>query len=251
MSDEWMQPQSPPALTEGEVHVWLAHLPTARTALNELSTLLKPDEVARSEQFRTDLLRERWQLTRAILRSLLAQYSGVNPQKIAFQLGAHGKPALATAFGQAGLHFNTSHSGDYAAFGLTRLGDIGVDIEQVNRERPRHEGIARRFFSPDEVAQLESVPESDQVQAFFSLWTRKEAFVKARGDGVASGLDQFTVSLTEPRILDIANGNASQWSLSVLPTIDGYAGAMVVKAKACRPRFWNWTTSQLAATASS
>jgi 4'-phosphopantetheinyl transferase len=251
MSGAWMELRSPPALTEGEAHVWLAHLPTARKTLNELSTLLKSDELARSQQFRTDLLRERWQLTRAILRSLLAQYSGVHPLKITFQLGVHGKPALAAALGQAGLQFNTSHSGDYAALAFTRCGDIGVDIEQTRGEMRRHESIAQRFFTRSEIVQLESVPKSEQVQAFYSLWTRKEAFVKARGDGVASGLDQFTVSLTEPRILDITNGDASQWSLSVLPIIDGYAGAMVVKAPECRPRFWNWTASQLVATASS
>jgi 4'-phosphopantetheinyl transferase len=249
MSGGWMQPQSPPALTEGEAHVWLAHLPAVRTTLNQLITLLTPEELHRSQQFRTDLLRERWQLTRAILRLLLARYSGANPQEIAFQLGAQGKPALATAFARTGLHFNTSHSGDYAAFAFTRIGDIGVDIEQMRGEMRRHEGIARRFFTRSEIAQLESVPESERVRAFFSLWTRKESFVKARGDGVASGLDQFTVSLTEPRILDIANGDASQWSLSVLPEIKGYAGATVVKAMACRPRFWNWTTLQLATTA--
>lgn len=249
MNDGWTKPQTWPALTDGEAHVWLAHLPSARTELNQFVALLNPDELERARQFRTEDLRERWQLARAILRSLIARYAGVNAQEIAFQLAARGKPALAAALGHTGLHFNTSHSGDYAAFAFTRTGDIGVDIEQMRGEMRRHEGIAQRFFAPSEIAQLESVPESEQVRAFFSVWTRKEAFVKARGDGVASGLDQFSVSLSEPRILNIANGDASQWSLSALPEINGYAGAMAVRAAACRPRFWKWTTAQLVTTA--
>jgi 4'-phosphopantetheinyl transferase len=249
MNDGWAEPQAWPALLESEAHIWVAHLPSARCALSKLTGLLNPDELKRAQQFRTETLRERWQVTRAILRSLLGRYTGANAREIAFQLGAQGKPSLTLLPEHASLHFNTSHSGDYAAFGFTRAGDIGVDIEQVNHERPRHEGIARRFFSADEVKQLESLPETEQNRAFFSLWTRKEAFVKARGNGVASGLDQFTVSLNEPRILKITNGDESQWSLSVLPEIDGYAGAMVVKAETCQPRFWKWTTAQLATTA--
>lgn len=239
MSPGWVEPLSWPALVEDEVHVWLAHLPSARSDLDRLLTLLTPDEVERAGRFRTGVLRERWLLARGILRSLLARYVGVGAEKITFQLGAHGKPTLAPP-GAAGLHFNTSHSGDAAAFAFTRRGDVGVDLEQVRDGRTRYLEIARRFFTPGERAQLESVPEAEQGRAFFRLWTRKEAFVKAHGDGVFFGLDRFEVSLAEPRLLSIVGGDASQWWLAEMPELDGYAGAVVVKAPACRPHFWRW-----------
>lgn len=240
MNEDWIMPPAPPVLAPGEAHIWLAHLPSARDVQEELNALLTPEELERGRRFRTDALRERWQLARAILRSLLARYTGGDAREITFQLGAHGKPALAA---EAGLHFNTSHSGDGAAFAFTRVGGIGVDIEQVRGELRRHEAIAQRFFTPGERAELTSVPEPERVRAFFDLWTRKEAFVKARGDGVFSGLEKFAVSLREPRLLHIAGGDAADWWMSALPEMEGYAGALVVNSTACRPRFWKWRTA--------
>lgn len=240
MNENWITPPAQPVLAPGEAHIWLAHLPSARHALEELNALLTPEELERGRRFRTDALRERWQLARAILRSLLAQYTGGHAREITFQLGAHGKPALAA---EPGLHFNTSHSGDGAAFAFARIGGIGVDIEQVRGEWRRHEAIAQRFFTAGESAELAAVPEPERVRAFFDLWTRKEAFVKARGDGVFSGLEKFTVSLREPRVLNVTGGEAADWWMSALPEIEGYAGAVVVNSTACRPRFWKWSAA--------
>ncbi len=239
MSDGWTEPQSWPALATGEVHVWLAHLPSARGELEQLTALLTSEERERAARFRTWVLRERWALARAILRSLLARYAGVGAQEIIFQLGAHGKPAFAPP-GDPGLHFNTSHSGDHAAFAFTRAGEVGVDIEEVRGEMRRHEAIAQRFFTPGERAALASMAEAGRLQAFFEFWTRKEAFVKARGDGVFSGLEKFEVSLREPRVLNVTGGEAADWWMTKLPELENYAGAVVVKAGACRPQFWRW-----------
>lgn len=238
MNEEWIRPPAPPVLAPGEAHVWLAHLPAAHDAREDLHALLTPEELERGRQFRTAALRERWQLARAILRLLLAQYTGGRAREIAFQLGAHGKPALAA---EAGLHFNTSHSGDDAAFAFTRAGGIGVDIEQVRGEMRRHEAIAQRFFTSGERAELAAVPEPERVRAFFKLWTRKEAFVKARGDGVFSGLEKFAVSLHEPRVLKVAGGQAADWWMGALPEMKNCAGAVVVRSAGCRPHFWRWT----------
>jgi 4'-phosphopantetheinyl transferase len=240
MSEPWTEPRDWPPLAAGEAHVWLAYLPSALPFLPRVATALSPEEVARAEQFRFETHRERWQLTRALLRSLLGRYANVSPGAITFAQGAHGKPALAQPE-NSGIHFNTSHSGDYAVFAMTRAGDVGVDIEQVREDMSRCDEIAQRYFAPGECAHLASLPAPERTRAFFDCWARKEAFVKARGDGLFSGLDQFEVSLTEPRLLSVANGHARDWWLAVLPPIEGYAGATVVKSAACTPRFWRWS----------
>ena len=238
MSAEWSTPPGRPALAEGEVHVWLAHLPSAHGELENLRALLTPEEAERARQFRTEPLRERWELTRGMLRSLLADYLQTDTREIIFQLGPHGKPALAA---HPQLFFNASHSGDHAAFACTRAGEAGVDIEQVRGHLRRHDLIAQRFFTSAERAELAAVPEPERVRAFFDLWTRKEAFVKARGDGVFSGLEKFTVGLAEPRVRHITDGNAAHWWMTALPETDGGAGAVVVQAPKCRACFWRWT----------
>ena len=237
MSAEWRTPSGRPVLAAAEVHVWLAHLPSARGELENLRALLTPEELERARRFRTELLRERWELTRGMLRTLLADYLVISARDLVFQLGPHGKPALAA---HPQFFFNTSHSGDHAAFAFTRVGETGVDIEQVRGDLRRHEPVAERFFTPAERAALAAVPEPARLRAFFDLWTRKEAFVKARGDGVFFGLEKFTVALDEPRVRHITGGDAAQWWMAALPEVDGYAGALVVQAPACRAHFWRW-----------
>lgn len=238
---EWIEPQHWPALASGEAHVWLAHLPSVQCHLERIAKVLSPTEHERAGKFRFGAHRERWQLTRGILRSTLARYLSMGATEIAFTQNAHGKPALEGP-ASSGFFFNTSHSGDYAAFSMTRLGETGVDIEKVRDDMPRRDEIAKKYFAQGENEQLQARSEAEHSRAFFDLWTRKEAFVKARGDGLFSGLDQFEVSLAEARVLSLAGEtDASNWWMSNLPAIAGYAGAVVVKAAACSPRFWNWS----------
>jgi 4'-phosphopantetheinyl transferase len=241
MSEEWIHPQPWPALADGEVHVWLAHLPAARASMEQFEKVLSGDERARAEKFHFLEHRERWQMTRGILRLLLARYLDANASEIVFDYGAHGKPHLKDP-ARSALHFNASHSGDYAAFAMTRAGDVGVDIERVHEDMPRSDEIARRYFAPGEQQQLFALPESERARAFFTLWTRKEAFVKARGTGLFSGLDQFEVALDEPRVLCVmgADTSALSWSMAAFPPIPDYAGALVVCASSCTSRFCKW-----------
>ena len=173
---------------------------------------------------------------------LFRSYLRVKPATIAFCYGPQGKPALGS---DSSLLFNTSHAGDYAAFAVTSVGEVGVDIEVIQREMPRREEIATRYFAAGEQAALRAVPESERNAAFFELWTRKEAFVKARGDGLFSGLETFEVSLGEPRVVSVKDDAAvaQQWKLFALPNISGCSGAAVVKASEAIPSFWNWNPS--------
>jgi len=244
MSGQWIEPRPWPALGDNEAHVWLAHLPSAHAALSRLAAVLSPDEKERVARFRFEVHRERATLTRGILRMLLARYLHVDARDIAFSYGVHGKPFLK---GLAALYFNTSHSGEYAAFGMTRAGDIGVDIEQIRDDMPRRQEIAHRYFASREHQALSALPEAERTRAFFELWTRKEAFIKARGDGLFSGLDEFEVSLGEPRVLSV-NGNAApslEWQMFVLPEVAHYCGAAIVKARTVTPSFWQWSADQV------
>jgi 4'-phosphopantetheinyl transferase len=240
MKESWVEPKEWPLLGSDELHCWIAHLPFQRPLIDRAEFALSADERERIGKFRFEAHRERALLTRGILRFLLGAYLGIAPKQIAFVYGPHGKPAVDTP---EPLHFNTSHSGDYAAFAFTRLGDVGVDIELIRNDLTRREEIAAKYFAPGEREQLRNVIESQRTHAFFDLWTRKEAFIKARGDGLFSGLDQFEVSLHEPRLLSV-NGELSRaggWQIIALPGIAGYCGAAVVRASRATPCFHNWT----------
>ena len=239
MSERWINPQAWPALGEDEVQVWLAHLPSARSSLDELTDVLSPDEVERAARFRLPAHQERALMTRGILRKLLGHHLHRSAREIVFTHNEHGKPALPPP---GRMHFNLSHSGDYAAFALTRLGAVGVDVERIREDMPQLDEIAHRYFADSEQVQLQSVEAGDRVRAFFTLWTRKEAFVKARGDGVCSGLEQFEVLLSTPRLTKIWGDAqaAAHWSMAEFPPVPGYTGAVVVHAPVCAVSFWNW-----------
>ena len=241
MSEQWIAPQARPALADGEAHVWLAHLPSARASFDRYARVLSGDERARAEKFHFAEHRERWQMTRGILRLLLARYLEADARALAFEYGAHGKPQLKHAANLA-LHFNASHAGDYAAIAMTRSGEVGVDIERIRKDMPRRDEIARRYFAPGEQQQLFALPEFERDCAFFALWTCKEAFVKARGDGIFSGLDQFEVALDPPHVVSVAGTDIAllNWWMAALPPVPDYAGAVVVRASVRTARFWKW-----------
>jgi 4'-phosphopantetheinyl transferase len=232
----WSEPQTWLAMAENDLHVWLANVPAARAHLAEFMAVLAPEERERAARFRFEQHRERSQIARGMLRLLLARYIEQEAGALRFTYNAHGKPELPGA----GVHFNTSHSGDYVVVGFTRTGAVGVDIEQVRGDIARRDEIAQRHFAPGEQAQLSALPERERARAFFDLWTRKEAFVKARGDGLFSGLDQFETLLAEPRVLTVRGAPAADWWMSELPAVADYAGAVVVNAAVCQAHFWKW-----------
>jgi 4'-phosphopantetheinyl transferase len=236
MSQSWIEPREFPPLKNGEVHVWLANIPDVRPRLAEFQATLSSDETERASRFRFPEHRERSQISRGILRSLLGQYLAANPRELSFTYNAHGKPGL----NDGDLRFNTSHAGDYVVLAFTEAANIGIDIERVRPDMARTEEIARRHFAPGEQAQLNALSEAERLRAFFDLWTCKEAFVKARGGGLFSGLDQFEVLLAEARVLSVCGVAVSDWWMSALPEVKDYAGAVAVNVPVCRPLFWRW-----------
>lgn len=235
---EWLVPAEFPVLAAEEVHVWLSVLPAAEESVSHLARLLSPDEQARAARFHFPKDRAAFVTARGRLRTLLGRYLRTPPEKIRFILNAHGKPELPVP---APLQFNLSHSGELAAFAFTRHHRVGVDVEQVRADFA-NDSVAERFFAPGEVTQLRALPAAAQAAAFFECWTRKESFVKARGEGLSLGLEQFEVSVGGPaQLLSVAGGDAARWTMHDLHPADGYAGAVAVDLAQSRLRRWRWS----------
>jgi 4'-phosphopantetheinyl transferase len=188
-----------PAITTSrdEVHVWRASLNQLQEHLVRLMRILSPQERARAERFHFEVDRKRCILARALLRLLLGRSLGTFPHLVRFRHNDFGKPRLAPALHPL-VQFNLSHSGDLVLIALGRGRALGVDVEQIRMDVAT-ENIAVRFFSDNERRGLASVPPVLQREAFFACWTRKEAYVKARGDGLSLRLEQFDVSFLKKR----------------------------------------------------
>lgn len=219
----------------GVIDVWLIRLDVGAEVAAPLGGLLDEGERERMRRLHGEPLQTRFAVAHAAVRWILGQCLGVPPQTMTFTSNAAGKPALP---GHP-LAFNLSHSGDVAAFAVAAGGNLGVDVEVV-RPVPDADTLASRFFSREEAADLARVPASGRLEAFFGVWTRKEAFLKATGEGMARPLDSFAVSVgsDEPRLL---RGGASHWSLRAFEPWPGYAGALAYDQPidSVRRRWWN------------
>ena len=164
-----------------QVDIWRIRLDVQGEG-QDLRGLLSPEEIQRADQFHFENGRRRFIRARAAMRRILGGYIGIAPRKIAFSYGAVGKPELAAGLEKFGIRFNLSHSGELALLAVTRGLAVGVDVELVNPEFAGRE-IAERCFSANEARYLLALPVGDRADAFFSIWTRKEAYIKALGAG--------------------------------------------------------------------
>jgi 4'-phosphopantetheinyl transferase len=220
--------------------VWrvaLDHPPVETAALRRV---LSGTERRRADQFRFEHDRLRYEAARGALRIMLGRYLATDPALVVFAYGPRGKPRLE---GHAGLHFNVSHSGGLALLAFARR-PLGIDVEH-ERDLPDAGEIAERFFSPREAERLRALPPSERRAAFFRCWTRKEAWIKATGEGLAQPLDSFDVSFAtgEPPGLErVAGqpGEAERWWLADLRPAPGWAGALAMRGEPSALRTWDW-----------
>lgn len=217
-----------PPLQPGEVHVWQAVLP-APDMLPQLTALLDAAELTRARRFLRLNDTQRYITARGQLRLLLGHYLQRDPASIRFAYAAQGKPLAVDA---GGLAFNISHTDKLALYAFAYDTEIGVDVETVKPDFPVAD-ISGYYFSMAERAALSQVPLAQRPAAFFNGWTRKEAYIKAVGDGLSLPLDSFDVTLTpgEPARLLATRAQptaASEWSLFDLQPGPGYAGALAV-----------------------
>jgi len=221
------------------IRVWRAELDRSEPETAALAALLAPDERARADRYRFERDRRRFAVGRGLLRTLVGRTLGIAPEEITFTYGTRGKPALERP-GDSGLEFNLSHSNGLALLATSWGRAVGIDLEYQGKELD-FLGIADRFFTPQELAQIRSQPEAaTQRSAFFRGWARKEAFLKARGDGLWVGLDQFEVAIdpaAPSRVVWTAwdPDEAGRWSMIDLDVAPGFASALVVEGAVSSP----------------
>jgi 4'-phosphopantetheinyl transferase len=236
-------------LDPGQIHLWAAALDEFEVQVSKIWGLLSPAEQAEAEKFRFVEGRNRYVVRHGLLRLILGRYLEQLPSAIEFQYGTYGKPELRTDGAGTQLFFNTSHSAGVAVCAIASACPIGVDIERT-REIAETEGIARRFFLRNETQTLMTLPPDSRMQAFYSCWTRKEAFLKATGEGIAESLARVEVTLgpeDEPRIVSIAGdrGAHEQWRLEPFSPARSYLGCVAYRNTVLALNQWRVTKSTM------
>ncbi|HEY7867578.1 MAG TPA: 4'-phosphopantetheinyl transferase superfamily protein [Methylomirabilota bacterium] len=218
------------SLGVGEAHVWTIRLDASERALTRFLALLSPDEQARRSALRGDRLQRRYTVLHGALRLLLEGYTGRPAAAIVLTRGRDGKPQLE---GDLPVHFNISDCGEVGMYAFAD-GPVGIDVEEI-RPVPDHrlEPLARLAFCAAETAELQSLAPAQRLGAFYRGWTRKEAYSKAVGAGLAAALARVHVSLApdEARILGFPEGGDSpgRWTLHHLEPGAGYVGALAYR----------------------
>lgn len=235
----WSPVPKLPALGSDQVHLWCVNLTRPSAPISDLLSLLGADEQARAEKFHFEQDRDFYIVGRAILRTLISHYEQISAPSVAFIYGEQGKPELQNS----DLQFNVSHAYGVALLGFCRGRQMGVDVELI-RPLPNANRVAKRSFSQQEYEVWTAVPEPEKMHAFFNCWTRKEAYIKAIGQGLACPLGSFAVTLRpeEPAQLLHINHSpeaAAKWQLHSLIPAKGYVGAVLVEGE-------DWRFSQFA-----
>ncbi len=246
MTNVWKTAPEQLELTFGEMHVWGVSLLPAAPLLKRFKDTLSPDEHTRVKRFKFPRLRRRFIASQGYLRHILGRYLQQPPHALEFQRTERGKPFLSIPQAH-NVCFNVSHSHDMAVYGIMLEHEIGIDVEYL-RPMPDAEQIATRFFSASEQVSLLALPAEQRVPAFFRCWTRKEAFIKAIGEGLYYPLDKFSVSLTpnEPaRLLTVADKpeEAACWSLHEFKPAPDYIAALAVRSPVTHIKYW-WMTEE-------
>ena len=228
----WTKPARLPVLEATQIHVWAALLDQSFSERADCGSILAADEVERASRFHFPKDQDRFIRARTTLRTILASYLQIDPRAVRFDYGRHGKPALTNRQPDPPIHFNLSHSDEVALIAVTRVGPVGVDVERI-RSMEDIDEISSRFFSRHEVALLSALRGEEKTEAFFDLWTRKEALMKADGSGLTDALIQFdTLSNVERNAahLDAEGGTVplSGWTLRLLQPAKGCKGAVAV-----------------------
>jgi 4'-phosphopantetheinyl transferase len=242
----WPEPAPDWPSASGPIQVWAFRLEVPQRLLERYATLLCPAETERAARFRSSLHRNRFVAGRGALRAILGRYLNAAPEAIEFEYGAQGKPALSGLESRPGLQFNLAHTGDLALLAVARSTPVGVDVEQV-RALAEFDSLVDRFFSARENAAFRALTSEEKPAAFFNLWTRKEAWLKATGEGIGAFLNRVEVSFLpgEPaRFLGLPPGTdpRSEWRLTTLDPAPGYAGALAFEGDVEPVQCWQWPT---------
>jgi 4'-phosphopantetheinyl transferase len=221
-----------------DVHIWSVCLLDNERDIYYLSSLLSKDEEERAGRFRFPRDQERFIITRGILRCLLAGYLEETPQAIEIMYGLWGKPCLSK---EKSLHFNVSHSGDYAVFAFTRDYEVGIDLERIDKNIELEE-MALIIFSQAELNYWEKLHPEEKVDFFFKVWVKKEAFLKALGKGWLENDEKikFEELYSFEQNLDGETSKNELGFLHYFQCVSGYTSAFFAKGPILEPTYFNW-----------
>jgi 4'-phosphopantetheinyl transferase len=240
MTDQvsWPSPPAELRLGENEVHIWKAHLDLAPASIPKLFEVLNDAERNRAERFVFDKDRTRFVVARSILRLLVAQYLNTSARTIEFSYGPQGKPSLRE---NSHLRFNLAHSGGLALYAFSLDRELGIDLESERRfSNTENKEIVQTHFSREEQSEFYSLEPKLQDEAFYLGWTRKEAYLKARGEGLQIPLQSFDVSLTPEGPVTLRSDDAVRWAIQSFCPEPNFVAALVVERGNCRLRYWEW-----------
>lgn len=241
----WRPPPETLMLGSDEVHVWRACLDRDTSYVQSLRQILSADEQARARRSYFEKDRKHFIVARGLLRIILSRYLDMEPSQLHFCYNPNGKPSLGITSDEETLNFNVSHSCGLALYAVTRGREVGIDLERIRADFAC-EQIAERFFSSQENAMLRALPAKRvKHKAFFNCWTRKEAYIKARGEGLSLPLDQFDVSLAPGGPAMLLNTRedpqeVSRWSLQELIPAPGFVATLAVEGHGWRLACWKW-----------
>lgn len=229
-------------LSHADVHVWSANQDEPIYPMEQLWRTLSTDEQQLAARFHFERDRRRYVIGRGLLRAILGRYVQMAPEQIRFAYGVRGKPALVEACGGNRLKFNVSHSDGYFLCAVTSQREIGADIEHVH-VIAEADSIAQHYFSAQENDVFRQLPTSEKPVAFFNCWTRKEAYIKATGDGLSRPLDQFSVSFVpgEPARMIACYDQPEEtqrWIFCALDLAPEYIAALCVEGQECSLTCW-------------
>jgi 4'-phosphopantetheinyl transferase len=232
-------------LPSGEIHVWSSALELDSESIGAWEAVLSQDERCRANRFRFGKDYVEFVLARSLLRCLIGSYLGLEAATIQFVYSPFGKPAIHPDLEPKGLRFNVSHSHGEALFAFSHNREVGIDLEFIPHEWDGS-SLSQHFFSSRENEQLQTLADIEQKQAFFRCWTRKEAYIKARGEGLSLALNQFDVSLLaeeKAALLEVRPDaqEVNRWKMQDVAVKSNYAGALVAEGQ-------DWNATQFRVT---
>jgi 4'-phosphopantetheinyl transferase len=234
----WLLAPSDRKLAGDNVHVWAASLALSLESICSYDKTLSPDERKRAVRFHFERDRNRFIAGRGILREILGGYLGLPPSQLRFDYGQQGKPVLANLPAQRPLHFNVAHSDDLILIAAARTCLVGIDVELV-RPVPEFQDIVGKNFSTQAAAKIMATPRERQLAAFYQLWTRNEACLKATGEGLSDA--KWTGEPSQRRPVQENIQMTEAWTVVELNPAQGYAAALAATAAGLTISCWRWT----------
>ena len=238
--ETWMKTPDTLSLSKDQIDVWLCDLKQLSGEINNFYSIPSEAERERAGKLKVEDKRQQYIISRGALRQRLSLLTNIKPEDFMFKILEHGKPVLANNHQCADITFNVSHSNDLALIAISQKHHLGIDIEKINHES-KHDQLITRFFSNAEQTEFQSIAKTNKARAFCACWTRKEAFIKAIGDGVSYGLDKFDVTVdpenNTPEIY-LHNPSGDTWSAVNLPINDEYMACLVSDRDSLSVRCW-------------